>query len=361
MANSLIITFDELIDDIGIDTYSVIVNGQTRTSDSNNVEGIYSTYIESNDVISISVETSVSGLLRVVNVIRRDYTTDDINGDNGIRDTFISSSSGTTGTTYVTTFTATTIATCYNYEYRVTITIDNNTLCQIVGTAVGTPVLPPILNTGLIIYANGYSFTGTTGGVNRWWLDSRGNYNGRAPNSNAASPPIWRVFDTGFFELNNYSISFSGVSGELSTPPSTGVSFTMGGWIQTVPTLFDTELYSSGMFRLYKNSSNCLQVSVQTSGGSIINATSPTVLNPSSNIWNYVICKWTPGNSLKLYLNGVLVATTITAVTALGNLNTWRVGPARYTNISDFQVYYIGLTDDQILFNFNQLKFYYGY
>ena len=357
MANSLIITFNNLINDLDIYTYSVIVNGQTRTSDSVDIEGIYSTYIETNDVISISIETSQSGLLKVVDVIRRDYTTDDINGDNGIRDTFISSSSGTTGTTYITTFTATTIASCYNYEYRITITTDENALCEIVGTAVGTPFLPPILNTGLIIYANGYSYTGSTAGVNRWWLDSRGNFNGRcSTNTGSPNPPVWKPYNTGFFELNNYGINFSG-----GTPPTSGITYTMGGWIQTASSNSETLFYSAGTFRLYKNSSNYLEAQVYQNGGLAFTATSPTILNPDSNIWNYIICKWTPNDSLKLYLNGVLVATTATLFNQMGTVGSWYVGPAISTNVSDFQVYYVGLSDADILFNYNQLKSFYGY
>jgi hypothetical protein len=356
MSNSLIITFNELVKDLGVDSYSVSVNGHPRTTQNTDVDGIYSTYLETYDVVTISIDTSPSGLLRVINVIRRDYTTDDIAGDNGIRDTFISSSSGTTGTTYFITFTATTIESCYNYEYRVTITTDINVSCEIEGTALGTPVLPPIINDNLIIYTNGYSYTGSTGGTTRYWLDSRGNYNGGCPGTNSATPPIWKIYNTGFFELNNYGINFTN-----SIPPANS-GFTFGGWIQTVQSSDITLFYSAGELKLYKNSSNYWSASAQWSiYGDIIYATSSTLLNSDSNIWNYIICKWTPGDSLKVYLNGLLIVSTTTAITTLTNLNRWYIGPASNTNVSDFEVYYTSLTDAQILFNFNQLKFFYGY
>jgi hypothetical protein len=357
MANSLIITFDELINDAGVDTYSVFVNGQLRNSDSLEIEGIYSTYLQTYDVVTISVETSSSGMLRVVDVMRRDYTTDDQGGDNGIRDTFILSSSGTTGTTFVTTFTATTVASCYNYEYRVTVTTAENTFCEIIGAAGGSPVPSPIIEDGLIIYTNGYSFTGSTGSTARFWLDSRGNFNGRS-STNAGQPdqPVWKPFDSGFFELNNYSISFAD-----SIPSGSSVSYTFGGWVQTVQTSTNVTLYSAGAMRIIKNSTNYWEAIVNPEGWPDISTVSSNQLNVNSNIWNYIICKWTPGNSLKLYHNGILVGTTTTAFTTLGLLNNWTIGPAQYTNVSVFEAYYVPLTDDQILFNFNQLKAFYGY
>jgi hypothetical protein len=362
MANSLIITFDELIDDLGVDSYSVIVNGEQRTNQSTDVEGLYSTYIETNDVVTISIETSPSGLLRVIDIIRRDYTTDDISGDNGIRDTFISSSSGTTGTTYVTTFTATTVAICYNYEYRITITTQENPRCEIVGTALGTPILPPILKDDLIIYANGYSFTGTTGGTSLFWLDSRGNFNGSCPPTNSPTPVVWKTFNSGFFELNGNIIAFPRVTASNPyTVPSSGYTYTIGGWIQTSQSSNLHNFYGAGTFFLYKNTSNYLEAKVDQHLGSTFYATSPNVLNPNSNIWNYVLCKWTPNDSLKLYLNGVLVATTSTPFSRMGQTGVWQIGNASGTNVSDFQVYYRGLSDAEVLFNFNQLKSFYGY
>lgn len=358
MANSLIITFDEFINDLGLDTYSVFVNGQLRTSDSIDIIGIYSTYIETFDVVTISIETSPTGLLRIIDVIRRDYTTDDIDGDSGIRDTFVSSTSGTTGTVFTSTFTATTIASCYNYEYRVSISTFDNPSCEIEGTVFGSPLLPPI-TTGLTIYANGNTFTGSTGTSARYWFDDRGNFNGRT-STNAGQPnqPVWKIFNTGFFEINNYTISFPDTA---YTIPTSGVSFTFGGWIQTVQTSTDVTIFSAGIgLALIKNLNNYWEARANSPIYGPINATSSTLLNPNTNIWNYIICKWTPGDSLKIYLNGVLIANTSTLATTIDNVSGFRISGG-IVNVSSFQVYYLALTDDQILFNFNQLKSYYGY
>jgi hypothetical protein len=362
MSNSLIVTFDELVDNLGNDSYSVTVNGQLRVLDYLDVEGIYSSYLSTNDVVTITIETAVPGALKTINVIRRDYTTDDINGDSGIRDTFVSSSAGYIGFTYSTTFTATTIASCYNYEYRISLSTGENSLCQIIGDASGAPLLNPIIEDDLVIYTNGNTFTGGTNNTNVFWYDNQGNFNGRSANK---STSVWKPFDTGFFEIsNNYSIRFSGASSPTYSIPSTGVSFTFGGWIQTVQTSTDVSIFSAGSaLNLYKNSSNYWAASVRNGnsfGNAYTYATSSTLLNPDSNIWNYVMCKWTTGDGLKLYLNGVLIASTSTTETELYGESYFSINSA-ILNISNFQCYYRALTDSEILYNFNQLKSYYGY
>jgi len=94
------------------------VNGVQRNLIHNPIDNLYSTYIYSGDVVNILMRTSSD--VNSIDVVRRDYTTDDQGGDNGIRDTFIT---GTTGASvadvYQLTFTATTVSTDYNFEYRV--------------------------------------------------------------------------------------------------------------------------------------------------------------------------------------------------------------------------------------------------
>jgi len=113
-------TFDELVNDRGIDSYSVTVNGLNRDLHFTDADNLYSTYLDLLDVVTITLNTDV-GINKILNVSRRDYTTDDQNGDMGVRDTFITGVTGTTGSSLSVTFTATTVPIAYNFEYRATV------------------------------------------------------------------------------------------------------------------------------------------------------------------------------------------------------------------------------------------------
>jgi hypothetical protein len=117
MRGSLLFTFDQVPNYAGVDNYTITVNGQTRVLNYNNNDNLYTTYIYSGDSVTITISPELNDF----SVYRRDYTTDDQGGDNGIRDVFIT---GTTGT-YSVSFTATTISTDYNFEYRVEGTTSN--------------------------------------------------------------------------------------------------------------------------------------------------------------------------------------------------------------------------------------------
>jgi len=113
MRGSLLVTFDSfnLQPD---DYYKVIVNNLDRYIHYKTSNNLWSTYINTNDVIRIE-----SNVLMDIDVIRRLYTTDDQGGDKGIRDNLISSNVQVTGVT----FTATTT----NDSYRTDYLIDINT------------------------------------------------------------------------------------------------------------------------------------------------------------------------------------------------------------------------------------------
>jgi hypothetical protein len=96
-----------------INSVSVYVNNNLTNNESSTVDGLYFYTINIGDIIIID-PTSVT----LINVIRKDYTTDDINGDNGIRNTTIT---GVTSTSY--TFTATTVNSVYNFEYLISVGI----------------------------------------------------------------------------------------------------------------------------------------------------------------------------------------------------------------------------------------------
>jgi hypothetical protein len=116
MIGSLMMSFYETPKGKGGPYYKVIVNGSNRDLHYTDTTDLYSTNLNLGDVVEISIENNPS-YLEVYGVIRRDYTTDDSLGDMGIVDSTISSTTGGTGTSVI--FTASTISSAYNFEYRV--------------------------------------------------------------------------------------------------------------------------------------------------------------------------------------------------------------------------------------------------
>jgi len=95
----------------------ITVNSQDRKFDYLTDEGLYATSVLNNDVVTITINSNIVNY-KLINVIRRDYTTDD-NNNNGIVDTAITTVTGNTGATLTYTFTATTNPSAYNFEYRI--------------------------------------------------------------------------------------------------------------------------------------------------------------------------------------------------------------------------------------------------
>lgn len=111
-------TFNEAVDNLGIDNIIINVAGQERYIRFIDSNTIYTTLVNTGDIVSITIYFLPSLLNKQITIIRRDYTTDDQDGDDGIRDTFISIISGTLSPINL-TFTATTVTDAYNFEYRV--------------------------------------------------------------------------------------------------------------------------------------------------------------------------------------------------------------------------------------------------
>lgn len=78
----------------------------------NEVNDLYTIPLLVNDVVTLEY-VSVSGNTNDYSITRRDYTTDDENGDNGIKETFIDGSINLTSYT----FTATTVNNAYDFVY----------------------------------------------------------------------------------------------------------------------------------------------------------------------------------------------------------------------------------------------------
>jgi uncharacterized delta-60 repeat protein len=120
MRGSLLVTFDEEVNNRGFDIIQVTVNGVIRKIIPNDSVNQYSTYVNTGDVVTIGItsNTSYPGLTKQCAVNRLDYTTDDTGGDFGIKNTAVQSTSGTTQF-FTATFTATTRPDAYTFHYVV--------------------------------------------------------------------------------------------------------------------------------------------------------------------------------------------------------------------------------------------------
>ena len=130
---SLIINYLDIFPNAYNDYIQVSVNGQLRNRDYNEINGLYRTNLNIGDVVLIELTSDIV-LFKNITVYRRDYTTDDNAGDNGITDTLITFNNDN-NTTINITFTATTVSDSYNFEYRVEGSVGTNPSvdCEIVG------------------------------------------------------------------------------------------------------------------------------------------------------------------------------------------------------------------------------------
>ena len=120
MRGSILINFDELINDRGIDSFEVLVNGVIRDVHFTDINNYYTTFCSVGDVILIRV--NFSGSSPIFDLERKDFTTDDEGGDRGIKETLQAFTSGIVSSTQHTiTFTATTRPDAYDFHYVVSI------------------------------------------------------------------------------------------------------------------------------------------------------------------------------------------------------------------------------------------------
>jgi uncharacterized delta-60 repeat protein len=138
MRGALLLNFDELVKDFGVDYIEVSVNGILRRIRYQDTDTLYTTPINLNDVVSVSIYTSPTDLDKQISIIRRDYTIDAQDGDNGIRDTFITSNSGNSNPLTV-TFTGTTTSDAYGFRYIIT---SQSIVCLSIGSGFTGTVFP---------------------------------------------------------------------------------------------------------------------------------------------------------------------------------------------------------------------------
>lgn len=133
MRGSLIITFED-IDGFGGDYLDVYVNNVLNKRIYYKSNSLYSCPLYVGDIVDLKFfDFPVPNTLNF-NVYRRDYTTDDESGDNGIKTTLVNSGVSNTGVT----FTATTLNISYDFEYRLG-------LQSVTPTPTPTPTLTPTI------------------------------------------------------------------------------------------------------------------------------------------------------------------------------------------------------------------------
>jgi len=191
---------------------SLYVNNNLINQEYSTVNGLYSYNVNINDVVTI-----VPSSTTLIEVIRRDYTTDDNNADNGITNTTIT---GITATGY--TFTATTVNSGYNFEYLIEVdpqpptatptpTPTNTPTPTTTTTPTPSPTPLPITTGSLFFYdpgnLNSYPGSGSV------LYDLSGN--GRHANINTGI--TWVSGSAAYFNLNgNDNNSITGTTLNLS-------------------------------------------------------------------------------------------------------------------------------------------------
>jgi len=145
MRGSILVTFDELVNDRGIDNWSIEVGpgtNQLRDVHFTDCNNLYSTFMFVGNVVTFVVNHSLDTDANVT-VKRIDYTTDDEGGDNGIKEvnitpviqTFVFSQKIT-----IANFTGSTVPSAYNFKY----VIDARTVPAPTPTPTPTPTPIPL-------------------------------------------------------------------------------------------------------------------------------------------------------------------------------------------------------------------------
>ena len=232
-------------------------------------------------------------------------------------------------------------------------------------TTTATPL--PVITTGLVLYvdasiSSSYPGTGTT-----WYDLSPSGYNGTL-SGNAT----YNSANGGYIDLQ----SNTGLVNFPSSAGSNTSAYTFGCWVNMPdktggPVFMGRGNDSTGgayplgwSMALQMNPSNFLATIVAKvpSENQIVTTYSST---PSINTWYYYTAIWNPGVSLKLYINGVLTATTTTSFTTLRTSNTgWNstIGAIKYNaKLGSMFVYNTVLSDADVLQNFNSTKTRFGY
>jgi hypothetical protein len=116
---SLLITFEELYDLLGLDLVEIYVNGFKRDFLSLDIEEKYSYEIYSGDTVTISVTTN--GPTASFNAVRYDFSIDEVSGNRGILPTIVTGTTSQVGNVYSITYSILPNSNDYNFEYLVNV------------------------------------------------------------------------------------------------------------------------------------------------------------------------------------------------------------------------------------------------
>jgi hypothetical protein len=202
-----------------------------------------------------------------------------------------------------------------------------------------------------------YPGTGTT------WFDLQGNFNAtliNSPTFNTGTPSYFA------FDGSNDSGDFGSSSAGLDN-----ISYTVGGWFRATTSGADKVFVFRGQdgfgsgwsFGLYKNTSNLIFMSIVATGSQINVSSGITLV---SNKWYHVYGKFTTGQNIKIYVDGVLRGTTNTNRTTLrSSTRGWLLGTANggffAADVGSVNIYSRALSDSEVTDNYNAQKSMYGY
>lgn len=128
MRGSFLVTFfDE--DGKGGDYIDIIVNGSIVKRIYNTTNNLYSCPLLIGDVVTVYFQNAPNFFSSQYSITRKDYTTDDLNGDMGIKETNIVTGSNLSEYT----FTATTINSAYDFNYILDFSVD---VCADIGNLI---------------------------------------------------------------------------------------------------------------------------------------------------------------------------------------------------------------------------------
>lgn len=227
---------------------------------------------------------------------------------------------------------------------------------------------------------------GSYPGTGATWSDNSGNGNNGTivpavivPNSIGTNGAAYWSTGVKHFSFNNVDGAY-GSNSYLKIPLSTTIDtngYTFGGWVKNTTTDTVTRI-SKGADGIYGGWAMTLSISNTGVSALLCNSFSQSpslsaTYTITLNNWYYVVCRYNHKSELKLYVNGVAVA-TLAQATPITNANEismrnspgWVVG-AMATNstskstIATFHAYNRVLADAEILQNFDATKANYGY
>jgi hypothetical protein len=241
----------------------------------------------------------------------------------------------------------------------------------------------PIVQNGLLFNLDASRTSSYVSGTT--WYDNSGNGNNGTFYPAVIVPNIG-TNGVAYWQTGVKRFSFNGVDGSygsnsyLKIPLSTTIDangYTFGGWVKSTTSDTSTRILK-GADGIYGGWALALSISSTDVWVTICNvhSQSPSLTATSvvtQNNWYYVICRYNHKSELKLYVNGVAVA-TLPQATPITNSNEislrtspgWVIGAfstsvTYKSTVSTFHSYNRVLTDAEILQNFNSTKSVFGY